>query len=345
VKNKPLQLPGAVDPESIAKRELRDGSSIPCIGFGTFSAKYPPGEVAEAADTALRLGYRMLDCAAAYNNEEYIGQVIAGAARSGINRDGLYILGKLQNTMHGFRNVEIACKKSLNDLKLDYLDAYLVHWPVPNALSPDAAMGIYDNNSRPYVHEEFMDTWRGMEALVRQGLVRSIGVSNITVAKLKLLLRDAAIAPAINEMELHPTFQQEELFTFSVLNGVLPVAYSPIGSPLRPQRNKMPGDLVDTQDPIVVRVADAHHMSPAVVCIKWAVQRGQVPVPFSANPTNMLSNLQAVMGSPLSREEMKALRAVDRNCRLSRGQGYLWPGATSYRELWEDDPPDHTGGA
>lgn len=331
-----IQYPEAVDPQSIAKKELRNGFSIPCIGYGTFSAKLSPREVAEAAGTALGLGYRMLDCAAAYGNEEQIGQVIADAVYGGLPREELYILGKLQNTMHGRGNVEIACRKTLSDLGLDYLDAYLVHWPVPNAVSPDAALGVFNSDSRPYVHEVFMDTWRGMEALVRQRLVRSIGVSNVTVAKLKLLLRDAMIAPVINEMELHPTFQQEELFAFSVQSGVLPVAYSPIGSPLRPERNKMPGDLVDTEDPIVVCIADAHQVSPAVVCIKWAVQRGQVPVPFSANPKNMLLNLQAVTSDPLSDAEMAAMKAVDQNCRLSRGLSYLWPGAVSYRELWEE---------
>ncbi len=344
MKKEPLQYPGAVDPGIISKRDLNNGSSIPCIGFGTFSAKYSPGEVAAAVQTALGLGYRMLDCAAAYNNEDAIGQVIAGAIGNGVKRDELFILGKLQNTMHGFRNAAIACKKTLSDLKLDRLDAYLMHWPVPNALSPDAAAGIFNPNSRPYTHEEFMDTWQGMESLVRQGLVRSIGVSNVTVAKLRLLLRDAAIAPAINEMELHPTFQQEDLFSFSLQNGILPIGYSPIGSPARPERNKLPGDLVDTQDPIVARVAQAHQVSPAAVCIKWAVQRGQVPVPFSANPANMLSNLLAVTGDPLSGEEMEALKAVDRGCRLSRGQGYLWPGALSFHELWDEAPPGKTGG-
>ncbi|HSK69637.1 MAG TPA: aldo/keto reductase, partial [Candidatus Limnocylindria bacterium] len=242
-------LPGYVAPDAIPARALRTGALVPGIGYGTFSARYSPAEVGAATLDALRMGYRMLDCAAAYGNEPSIGEAIPKAAEYGIARKDLFILGKLPNTMHGRQNVAAACRKSLSDLGLTWLDAFLVHWPVPNALSPDAAKGIYTPESRPYVHVEFMDTLRGMEDLVREGLVRAIGVSNVTVGKLRRILRDASIPPAINEMESHPAFQQDSLFRFSAENGVLPVAYSPLGSPARPERNRMPGDAVDTQEP------------------------------------------------------------------------------------------------
>lgn len=336
MKNHRFHLPGAPDQGRIASKKLGNGLDMPMIGFGTFSARLSGEETAGAVETALGYGYRMLDCAAMYNNERFIGPVLSEAQAAGIPREELFVLGKLPNTMHGNR-VGAACRKSLSDLKLDYLDAYLVHWPVPNALSPEAASGVYLESSRPYIHEEFMQTWQGMERLVREGLVCSIGVSNVTVNKLSLLLRDADIAPAINEMELHPTFQQDRLFRFSLQNGVLPVAYSPLGAPKRPERNIMPGDLVDTEDKTVLRIARDRGVTPAAVCLKWAAQRGQVPVPFASRPENILGNLLAVLEGPLSDEEMTLMAGIDAGCRLSRGQGYLWPGADSWQALWEDN--------
>ena len=126
------------------------------------------------------------------------------------------------------------------------------------------------------------------------GLVRHIGTSNMTVPKLTLLLRDAEIKPAANEMELHPHFQQPELFEFVRENGIVPIGYSPIGSPSRPERDRTPEDTVDIEDPVIVEIAARHGVHPAVVCILWAVQRGQVPIPFSVKPSQYVSALQAV---------------------------------------------------
>lgn len=335
MRNHRFFLPGAPEEGQINRKKLNSGFFMPSIGFGTFSARLAPLTVAKAVETALGYGYRMLDCAAMYGNEDVIGDVLRDAQVAGIQREKLFILSKLPNTMHG-KGVAESFRKSLSDLKLDYLDAYLIHWPVPNALSPSAAQGIYLKESRPYVHEEFMDTWRGMEQLVKEGLVRSIGVSNMTVAKLSLLLRDAQIAPAINEMELHPTFQQEEFFNFTLKQGVIPIGYSPVGAPQRPERNKMPGDLVDTEDRTIRQIAENHGISSVAVCLKWAVQRGQVPVPFSSKSENILENLNAILTGSLSDEEMNAILAVEGNNRLSRGQGFLWPGAISWHELWDD---------
>ncbi len=335
MRNHRFFLPGRLGEEQIVRKSLGNGFSIPFIGFGTFSARLTPAQMGQAVETALGYGYRMLDCAAMYGNEDVIGSVLKDAQSAGIPREELFILSKLPNTKHG-KGVEHQFRKTLTDLKLDYLDAYLVHWPVPNALSPEADKGIYLPESRPYVHEEFMETWQGLEQLVKDGLVRSIGVSNVTLSKLKLLLRDASVAPVINEMEIHPTFQQEELFSYTLSHNILPIAYSPIGAPHRPERNKMPGDLVDTENETIKAIAQAHEITPVAVCLKWAVQRGQVPVPFTSTPVNMLANLQAVTSAPLSEDEMKAIKGVEGNNRLSRGQAYLWPGAVSWHELWDE---------
>jgi alcohol dehydrogenase (NADP+) len=180
-----------------------------------------------------------------------------------------------------------------------------------------------------------MKTWRKMEELVDLGLVRHIGTSNMTVAKLKLLLRDARIKPAVNEMELHPHFQQPQLFDFVRANGMVPVGYCPVGSPGRPERDRTPEDTAPTQEPVIVRIASRLGVHPAVVCIKWAVQRGQIPIPFSTNRGHYLSNLEGVVSEPLSDDEMREISAIDRNCRLIKGQVFLWKDGQTWEDLWD----------
>jgi diketogulonate reductase-like aldo/keto reductase len=180
-----------------------------------------------------------------------------------------------------------------------------------------------------------MKTWRKMEELVDLGLVRHIGTSNTTIPKLKLLLRDARIKPAVNEMELHPHFQQPELFDFVRSSGVVPVGYCPVGSPARPERDRTPEDTVPTHDRVIVKIANRLGVHPAVVCVKWAVQRGQVPIPFSTNRNHFLSNLEGVVSDPLTGDEMREISTIDRNCRLIKGQVFLWKEGQSWEDLWD----------
>jgi diketogulonate reductase-like aldo/keto reductase len=182
-----------------------------------------------------------------------------------------------------------------------------------------------------------MKTWRKLEQLVEADLVRHIGTSNMTIPKLRLLLRDARIKPVCNEMELHPHFQQSELFNFVLANGMIPIGFSPIGSPARPDRDRTPSDTVDTEDPVVVEIANRLKVHPAVVCVKWAVQRGQIPIPFSVNRRNYLSNLRSVTEDPLTDREMDALSQIDRNCRLIKGDVFLWKENQTWEALWDVD--------
>jgi alcohol dehydrogenase (NADP+) len=165
--------------------------------------------------------------------------------------------------------------------------------------------------------------------------VRHIGTSNMTVAKLKLLLRDARIKPACNEMELHPHFQQPGLFKFVTDNGIQPIGFCPIGSPTRPDRDKTETDTVDIQDPVIVAIAKRLGVHPAVVCLKWAVQRGQIPIPFSVFRNEYLSNLQCTISPPLTAAEMKAIAGIDKNCRLIKGQVFLWKDGQTWEDLWD----------
>ncbi|MBK8033248.1 MAG: aldo/keto reductase [Chloroflexi bacterium] len=338
--NAPRFLPAedGVDPALVPYRQLYTGSKIPAIGLGTFgSDKYSPPEVAAAVKEALRVGYRHIDCAAVYGNEHLIGPVLSEAIAQGLPREELWITSKLWNDKHAEADVIPAFEKSLRELQLDYLDLYLIHWPFPNHHAPGVDVNSRDPHAVPYIHENFMQTWRQLETLVDRGLVRHIGTSNMTVPKLKLLLRDARIKPAVNEMELHPHFQQTELFDFVQANGLVPIGYSPIGSPSRPERDRTADDTVDVDDPVIVRIAERLGLHPAVVCIKWAIQRGQVPIPFSVKRSQFLGTLRAIVGEPLTAADMQAIAGIDKNCRLIKGQVFLWEGAKDWEDLWDLD--------
>jgi diketogulonate reductase-like aldo/keto reductase len=325
-----------LDPASIPQRRLRSGALMPAIGLGTFGSDHVSAdEVAAAVEGALEFGYRHIDCASVYGNEARIGEALASAFRGGLQREDVWIVSKLWNDKHAESDVIPQCRQSLADLRLDYLDMYLVHWPFPNFHPPGCAVDARSPDARPYIHENFMRTWRQMEKLVSLGLTRHIGTSNMTVPKLKLLLRDARIPPAINEMELHPHFQQPELFDFVRANGIEPVGYSPLGSPGRPERDRTPEDTVDLEDPVIVEIARRLGVHPAWVAIRWAVQRGQTPIPFSVNPRNYRTNLEAAAGAPLSERDMAAIAGIDRNCRLIKGQVFLWKQGQHWEDLWD----------
>ena len=326
----------SVDPGQVPTRQLHTGDRIPAIGLGTFGSDHADHEtIAEAVVTAASVGFRHFDCASVYSNEDYIGQSLKQIMDCGVSRKELWVNSKLWNDKHAEHDVIPSCEQSLKDLGLDYLDLYFVHWPFPNFHPPGCSVESRSPDSRPYVHETFMKTWRQMERLVEMGLVRNIGTSNMTIPKLELLLRDAEIRPACNEMELHPHFQQPELFDYCQENGIVPIGYSPIGSPARPERDRTADDTVDIEDPVIVRVAGNHGIHPAVVCLKWAVQRGQVPIPMSTKRRNILANIKALTEDPLTDQEMQDIAGIDRKCRLIKGQVFLWKDNQDWQDLWD----------
>jgi diketogulonate reductase-like aldo/keto reductase len=327
-----------VDPLTVPFRQLTDGAKIPAIGLGTFGSDNVSGtEVADAVVGAAEVGYRHFDCASVYGNEYLIGEALKVIVSGGVRREELWINSKIWNDKHAPQDVIASCKKTLSDLQLDYLDLYFVHWPFPNFHPPGCDVSSRSKDSRPYIHEKFMETWGAMESLSAAGLVRHIGTSNMTIPKLKLLLRDAKIKPAVNEMELHPHFQQPELFKFVTDSGIVPIGYSPIGSPGRPERDRTPADTVDMDDPVIKKIAADHDLHPAALCVKWGQQRGQIPIPFSVKRKNYLANLKSVCGDPLTVSEMNAIAAIDKNCRLIKGQVFLWKENQSWEDLWDLD--------
>jgi diketogulonate reductase-like aldo/keto reductase len=331
-------LNGSVDPALVPQRILYTGARMPAIGLGTFGSDHAgAAEVAAAVEGAAVGGYRHFDCASVYGNEREIGYAFKRVLQGPIKREELWITSKLWNDKHGENDVIPSCEQSLKDLELSYLDLYLVHWPFPNFHPPGCDASSRSSDAKPYIHGEYMKTWRKMEKLVDLGLVRHIGTSNMTIPKLKLLLRDARIKPVVNQMELHPHFQQPKLVEFVRSNDMVPVAYCPVGSPGRPERDRSLEDTAPIQDPVIVKIASRLGVHPAVVCVKWAVQCGYAPIPFSTNRNHYLGNLEGVIGEPLTQEEMREISAIDRNCRLIKGQVFLWKERQSWEDLWDLD--------
>jgi alcohol dehydrogenase (NADP+) len=327
------------NPKIIPKRKLANGDEIPCIGMGTFgSDRFNPEQVAGAVAGALRCGYRLFDCAAVYGNEDLIGKVFADAIGEGaVQREELFVTSKVWNNMHGKGDVLLSLAKTLKDLQFEYIDAFFMHWPFPNYHAPGAAGDARNPDSRPFSVDEFMATWRQMERLSVMGLTKHLGMSNVTIPKLEAVLPRCHVRPTLIEMELHPSFQQPELYDYCVRQGIQPVGFCPIGSPTRPDRDKTPDDVADIEMPELVSIAKAHGVHPAVVCLKWAAQRGQIPIPFSIHEAEYVGNLRCTTEDPLTEEEMATLKNLDKNCRLIKGQVFLWEGAEDWQALWDLD--------
>jgi diketogulonate reductase-like aldo/keto reductase len=330
--------PDAIDPASVPSVTLANGEKMPVLGMGTFgSDTYSAAEIAEAVVGAAAFGQRAFDCASVYGNEKEIGGALKIVMEGGVPREELFITSKVWNNMHGDGDVIKSCKQSLADLGLEYLDLYLVHWPFPNFHPPGCTVEARSADAKPYIHANYMKTWAQMEQLVEMGLVKSIGTSNMTIPKMELLRRDCKIKPVVNEMECHPHFQQPELFDYLVAHDIQPIGYCPIGSPGRPERDRTADDTVDIEDPVVVGIARKYGVHPAIICVKWALQRGLVVIPFSTKPAKYKANLKAALMADLTDEEMASIRRIDRGCRLIKGQVFTWQGSRGWEDLWDLD--------
>ena len=318
-------------------RPLPSGGTIPAIGLGTFgSDKYSPEQVADAVAYALKAGFRLFDCASVYGNEALIGEVLEQAFKEGVcKREDLFITSKVWNDSHGKGEILLSLAQSLKDLRLDYVDAYFVHWPLPNYHAPGCDGDSRNPDSKPFSADHYMSVWRQMEKVQKMGLTRHLGMSNMTISKLDAVLPECKIMPDLIEIELHPCFQQTELFNHCKAKNILPMAFCPIGSPSRPERDRTPDDISDTALPEIVEIAKNHGVHPAVICLKWAAQIGSVPIPFATAPEKIMANLKSVCEDPLSPAEMQIMAGAERDCRLVKGQVFLWEGAKDWTEIWE----------
>ena len=326
-----------IDPKTIPMKTLSTGEKIPCIGMGTFgSDRFTAEQVSDAVYGAIRCGYRMFDGASVYGNEVQIGEVYKKAIDDGIvKREELFIISKVWNDMHD--SVVESCKKTLSDLQLEQLDLYFIHWPFPNYHPPGCTIDARSPDAVPFSTERFMKTWQQMESLVEMGLVRNIGMSNMTIKKLEAVLPLCKIRPVAVEMELHPSFQQPKLYDYCIQQGIQPIGFCPIGSPTRPDRDIDANDVIDMQMPQLIEIAKAHGVHPAVICLKWAVSRGQIPIPFSVHEAEYISNLKCVTEDPLTEAEMATMKTLDHNCRFIKGHVFLWEGADDWYDLWDEE--------
>lgn len=289
---------------------LSSGLKMPVVGLGTWNAS--PATVGPAVEYALvECGYRHIDCAYIYHNEKEIGQALKKIfAKGTLKREEIFITSKLWNTFHARNNVIKACKMTLHDLKLDYLDLYLMHFGI--AIAPGTNDEPLDKNG--YVITEKVtlgETWEAMEELVKEGLVKSIGVSNFTAPMLLDLLSYARTPPVINQIELHPYLQQPELVEFCHYKNVAVTAYSPLGSP----GGLRSGDPVLLEDKTIQTIARNHGKSPAQVLIRWALQRNTVAIPKSTDSEHIRDNI-SVFDFEISEEEIDTVKAIDRKLRF-----------------------------
>jgi 2,5-diketo-D-gluconate reductase A len=264
------------DPAAVPSRMLSSGYDMPLLGLGTYPLNGAAGVTAMAS--ALSIGYRLVDTAAKYENEEAVGQAIA---RSGVPRGELFVTTKLRGADHGRHKTRAAVAASLDRLGLDYLDLYLIHWPLPRLW-------------------RFIESYETMLELARDGLIRSVGVSNFKAAHISALIDATGVAPAVNQIELSPAVTRWALVAYLEDNDIVPEAWSPLGL-----------DHHVPESGTVTGIARAHDVTPAQVILRWEVQQGIVAIPKSASPERQRENLD-VFGFELTEEEMTALAAMDR---------------------------------
>ena len=257
------------------KYKLSNGKEIPSLGFGTFRLKE---EVEDILKKALKVGYRLIDTAASYQNEEYVGKALRAVE---INREDLFITGKLWNDSRDFEKIVSSCKETLKKLNLEYLDLYLVHWPASSALYPNWK-------------EINANVWKTMEYLYEQGLVKSIGVSNFKKSQLEALMTTAKIKPMVNQIEFHIGFMQQETLEYCQNNNILVEAWSPCGG----------GKLLKKD--IIKNMAEKYNVSPAKLCLRWCVEHNVIPITKSSHEERMIENFN-LADFEITKEDMKIL--------------------------------------
>ncbi|NOU58291.1 aldo/keto reductase [Marinifilum caeruleilacunae] len=313
--------------------EYKNADQMPILGLGTW--KSAPGEVYTAVKEAVKMGYRHIDCAAIYGNEKEIGQAISELIKEGVvQREELWITSKLWNNNHGKDNVVPALKQTLSDLQLEYLDLYLIHWPV--AFKKDVAGAQKAEDYLSLEEQPIADTWLGMEKAVELGLSRNIGVSNFSVKKLKALMKVATIKPEMNQVELHPYFQQNQLVDYCRKNDIHVTAYSPLGSSDRPEGLKSKDEPILLQDSRIEAIAKTKEITVAQVILAWIAQRGISVIPKSVNPARLQQNL-ASRDITLSEKELQEMAALNIDRRYVDGK--FWEvagGPYTAANVWDE---------
>jgi alcohol dehydrogenase (NADP+) len=313
---------------------ITDKVTIPALGLGTW--KSSNGEVSRAVSKAIEIGYRHIDCASIYQNQKEIGTAITGALDAGqLKREELWITSKLWNNAHAKKHVQPALERTLKDLQLDYLDLFLIHWPVnfqPNIVFPKRAEEFVSPDDIPII-----ETWQAMEKMVQKGLCRFIGVCNFNLPRLIDLKRQAKIQPVMNQIELHPYLQQTKMLEYCKEHDVLLTAYSPLGSADRPAALKKENEPSLLGHPVILGIAEKRNITPGQVLLVWGLSRGTVVIPKSVNPERLQENFLAAH-LELEPQDLLAIDTLEQAYRFVDGAFFETPGSPySVTGLWEDE--------
>ena len=303
---------------------------MPAIGLGTW--KSGKGEVGQAVKIALNNGYRHIDCAATYGNEAEIGEALTEVfQKDKVKREEVWITSKLWNDSHEKEHVIPALKQTLKDLQLDYLDLYLIHWPV--AFKHGVSFPSKDEDYLSLEEVPIIETWNELIKAKEQGLVKHIGVSNFSAKKLNDLMAKTTENPEMNQVELHPFLPQPDLLQFCRENNIHCTAYSPLGSGDRSAQMKAENEPSLMEEPAIKEIAEKHDASPAQVLIKWAVARGTAVIPKSTTEKHIISNLESE-NLPLDEEDMKKIAGIEREFRYVTGEFFVTPG-NPYENIYD----------
>lgn len=294
--------------------KLNTGNNMPIIGLGTW--KSSTGEVYQAIRWALKLGYKHFDCASIYNNQEEIGQAFADAFKEdNLKREDIFITSKLWNDSHNPQDVLPALKQTLKDLKLDYLDLWLMHWPIAQKKGT-----LLPNNDDDMISLSQLDlniTYKEMEKAQKQGLSKAIGVSNFGQKNLEHIISECEIIPAVNQIESHPYLTQTELIDFCNKNMISVTAYSPLGSGTSSDEYNL------LKDKTIVKLAQKLNITPAQVLLSWQINRGVVVIPKSVNEQHLRDNLKAI-NIQLDSQDMKEIEDLNKNYRYINGNAFIY---------------------
>lgn len=315
------------------KLEFSNGDVMPNLGLGTW--KSAPGEVGAAVKTAVRTGYRHIDCAYVYGNEAEIGNALSELFADGeVRRDELWITSKLWNNFHAPQRVRPALDNTLKDLQLDFLDLYLIHWPI--LFREDVFWPSKGSEMVPLEEIPLPDTWKAMVACRDAGATRHIGVSNFSVRKIREVTDATGVQPEVDQVEMQPLLQQPGLKAYCDENDIILTAYSPLGSRDRSADNKSSDEPDLFKNPVISSIARAHDCSPAQVLIRWALQRGTAVIPKSVNPERIRQNYDTLK-MKLSDAEMEALAGLERHYRFLNGQVFEMEGSPyTAKSLWDE---------
>lgn len=302
--------------------KFNNGKEIPVLGLGTWKSK--PGEVTQAVKDAIDLGYRHIDCAYIYGNEKEVGVALKAKIAEGVvKREELFITSKLWNTFHRTDLVEKVLRETLSNLELEYLDLYLIHWPVgykegENLFPRDASDKVITSDV------DYVDTWKEMEKCLEKGLTQSIGVSNFNIEQLDRLLANSKVTPVNNQIECHPYLNQKKLMDHCASKGIKITAYSPLGSPDRPWAKPEDPQLLD--DAKIKSMAEKYGKSPAQIVLRYQIERGNITIPKSVTKARIDQNAN-IFDFKLSKEDIEFLDTFDcegRVCALGDAIGHKY---------------------